>query len=272
MQQPVPRGRDRAPAPAASAVRHRPGQLPAAGRRPLPARRTTAGESERASGGPVLRTPSPSSASAASQRSATARSSPAMAGAMRPADAHVALAVFELNRPPLAHAREQLARRVRDGHVHVLPDRGEQRGDLRRAACRARTPSRRTPAPSPETAGAGRSPSAPGYSRSALLNAVRRGLSPAPSSSRTVWTVARCSGDMGVGGVHHLDQDVRAGDLLQRGAEGVDELVRELVDEAHGVGHDRRLAVARASPGARSGRGWRTACPRPSPPRCRPGR
>ena len=43
-------------------------------------------------------------------------------------------------------------------------------------------------------AGAGVAPSrAARSSRSALLNASRRGFSPAPSSSRTVWTVARCS-------------------------------------------------------------------------------
>ena len=50
--------------------------------------------------------------------------------------------------------------------------------------------------------------------------------------------------EVGVGGVDDLDQDVGAVDLLERGPERVDQLVRQLVDEAHGVGHDRRLAVA----------------------------
>ena len=49
---------------------------------------------------------------------------------------------------------------------------------------------------------------------------------------------------VGVGGVDDLDQHVGAIDLFERRPERVDELVRELVDEAHGVGEDRRLAVA----------------------------
>ena len=50
-------------------------------------------------------------------------------------------------------------------------------------------------------------------------------------------------GHMGIRGVDHLDQDVGAIDLLERGPEGLHELVRELVDEPDGVRHDRRLAV-----------------------------
>ena len=71
-----------------------------------------------------------------------------------PDDAHVALAVLELDRPPLADAREQLAGRVRQGDVDVDPERGEQRGDLGARACPSRsrsgprrTPSHRPPAP-----------------------------------------------------------------------------------------------------------------------------
>ncbi len=76
-----------------------------------------------------------------------------------------------------------------------------------------------------------------------MLKATRRGFSPAPSSSRTVWTVARCSSKCPSDGVDDLDQDVRAVDLLEGRPERVDQLVRQLVDEAHGVGHDGRLAV-----------------------------
>ena len=47
-----------------------------------------------------------------------------------------------------------------------------------------------------------------------------------------------------VRGVDDLDQDVGPVDLLERRPERVDQLVRQLVDEAHGVGDDRRLAVA----------------------------
>ena len=44
--------------------------------------------------------------------------------------------------------------------------------------------------------------------------------------------------------VDDLEQHVGAVDLLERRAEGVDELVRQLVDEAHRVGDDGDLAVA----------------------------
>ena len=76
------------------------------------------------------------------------------------------------------------------------------------------------------------------------MNAASRGLSPAPSSSRTVWTVARCSALWPSDGVDDLDEHVGPGHLLERRAERVDELVGQLVDEAHGVGDDRRLPVA----------------------------
>ena len=45
-------------------------------------------------------------------------------------------------------------------------------------------------------------------------------------------------------GIDDLDQDIGPVDLLERRPERVDELVRELVDEAHRVGDDRGLAVA----------------------------
>ena len=49
-----------------------------------------------------------------------------------------------------------------------------------------------------------------------------------------------------VGHIHHLEQHVRPGDLFEGGPEGIDQLVRQLVDEAHRVGHDHLLAVAQA--------------------------
>ena len=49
---------------------------------------------------------------------------------------------------------------------------------------------------------------------------------------------------VGIGRVDDLDEDVGPVDLLERGPERVDQLVRELVDEPDGVGHDRGLAVA----------------------------
>ena len=50
--------------------------------------------------------------------------------------------------------------------------------------------------------------------------------------------------EVAVRGVDDLDQHVGPVDLLERRPERVDQLVRQLVDEAHGVGDDRRLAVA----------------------------
>ena len=51
--------------------------------------------------------------------------------------------------------------------------------------------------------------------------------------------------------IDHLEQHVGAIDLLERGAEGIHELVRQLVDEAHGVGRDDALAVAQLDRPAR---------------------
>ena len=51
---------------------------------------------------------------------------------------------------------------------------------------------------------------------------------------------------MAVRRVHDLQQDIRPAHFLERGAEGVHELVGQLVDEAHGVGQDGRLAIAKA--------------------------
>ena len=83
-----------------------------------------------------------------------------------------------------------------------------------------------------------------GSKRSALLRATTRGLSPAPSSSRTCWHRLAVLAGVGVRAVDDLDEDVGPGDLLERGPEGLDELVRQLVDEAHRVGQDDALAVA----------------------------
>ena len=72
---------------------------------------------------------------------------------------------------------------------------------------------------------------------------------------------------VGVRAVDDVQQQVGVGDLLQRRAEGLDQLVRQRPDEADGVGQGVQPAVGGARPGARSGRGWRTARPRPAPRR-----
>ena len=63
-------------------------------------------------------------------------------------------------------------------------------------------------------------------------------------------------GRVPVGQVDHLDQHVGPGHLFQGRLEGVDQLVRQLVDETHGVAHDHRLTLAQAhAPGRRVERG-----------------
>ena len=55
--------------------------------------------------------------------------------------------------------------------------------------------------------------------------------------------MARCSADVRIRAVDHLDQDVRPVHLVEGRPERLDQLVRELVDEPDRVGHDRGLAV-----------------------------
>ena len=49
-----------------------------------------------------------------------------------------------------------------------------------------------------------------------------------------------------VGAVHHVQQQVGVGDLLERGAEGLDQLMRQVPDEADGVGQGEDPAVGGA--------------------------
>ena len=76
------------------------------------------------------------------------------------------------------------------------------------------------------------------FRRSSLLKTRIRGLSPAPSSSRTVLHRLLLGDEVRIRGVHHLEQQIGAQHLLQRGAEGVDQVVGQLVDEAHRIGQD----------------------------------
>ena len=62
--------------------------------------------------------------------------------------------------------------------------------------------------------------------------------------------------EVGIGGIDDLEQQIGAHHLLERGAEGVDEVVRQLVDEADRIGHDdgtargkRHLAARRVEGG-----------------------
>ena len=182
----------------------------------------------------------------ACQRSATAVSSPASAGAARPLTRTSRSPYSSSTVPALPDPGEQLARGVRDLDVDVDPERGEERRDLRpqRVQPVARSARLTSTEPGEGRRRRRRRRARPCSTRSALLNATSRGLSPAPSSSRTVWTVARCSRRWGSDASTTSMQDVGPVDLLERRPERVDELVRQLVDEAHGVGDDRGLAVA----------------------------
>ena len=53
-------------------------------------------------------------------------------------------------------------------------------------------------------------------------------------------------------------------DHLERRLERLDQLVGQLAHEADGVGQQHRLAAGQRQPAGASGRGWRTAGPRPA--------
>ena len=50
----------------------------------------------------------------------------------------------------------------------------------------------------------------------------------------------------GADGIDDMQHQVGVGGLLQRGAEGGDERVRQPIDEADGVGHEQLAAVGQA--------------------------
>ena len=64
---------------------------------------------------------------------------------------------------------------------------------------------------------------------------------------------------VGVRAVDDVQEQVGLGDLLERRAERLDELVRQRAHEADGVGERVEPPVRRSRRGARSGRGSRTA-------------
>ena len=47
-------------------------------------------------------------------------------------------------------------------------------------------------------------------------------------------------GEIGVGRVHHMQQQVCVHGLLQRGLEGVDQAMRQIADEPHRIGQGHR--------------------------------
>jgi hypothetical protein len=80
--------------------------------------------------------------------------------------------------------------------------------------------------------------------RSALLNADEARLVAGAEFLEDRLDRGPVLGEVAVRGVDDLHEHVGARDFLQRGSEGVYELVGQLVDETHRVGDDGRLAVA----------------------------
>ena len=149
--------------------------------------------------------------------------------------------------------------------------------------CARRSPRVSASSPSPvmaETATppgrAGTCPTPP--SRSALFSTsmVRSGqaASSVPSatmSSSTAITSARCARGVRMRGVAHVQDHVGLGHLLQRGAEGGHQFVRQLADEADGVGQDHPPPGRQPQPAHGRDRAWRTTG-RARPPRRRSAR
>ena len=71
------------------------------------------------------------------------------------------------------------------------------------------------------------------------------GRSVSSSSPRSCSTAAIWSSERGMARVDDVQQHVRLGQLLERGLERRHELVRQLPDEADGVGEDEGVRVAR---------------------------
>ena len=159
-------------------------------------------------------------------------------------DPHVALAILDVDRAALADPGQQLAVGVGQRDVDVHPERGEHGRDL----------------------GPERLHAVAGQCRDEDRATDRR-RDARPVECRSIdqvglveyhepWLVARAQliedslygGPMLVGvricGIDHLEQDVCAVHLLEGRPEGIDQLVWQLVDEAHRIGHDRGLAVA----------------------------
>ena len=125
--------------------------------------------------------------------------------------------------------------------------RGSSRSSSRAAARRSprrcgRT--RRRAAARPAQPGQHRS----GRRASALLMTTSSGTSLAPISPSTSRTAASCASRVGVGAVDHVQDQVGVGDLLQRRAERLDQLVRQVPDEADGVGQRVRPAAGGCGP------------------------
>ena len=149
-------------------------------------------------------------------------------------------------RPSHAPGSGRAARRRRTGCGRRRRPRARRGGPRSRpGACQGRSPSARTRARSPATAGRRRRLVArPGLDQVGLVEGHEPWLVARPELVEDGLDGRPVLAEVRIGRVHHLDEDVGPVDLLERRPERVDELVRQLVDEADGVGDDRGLAVA----------------------------
>ena len=130
-------------------------------------------------------------------------------------------------------------------HVDVDPQRGEERGDLGAQRVDAEAGQRRDEHRARDDRRGASSPFARGVlDEVGLVERDEARLVARPELVEDRLDRRPVLVDVGVGGVDDLDQHVGPVDLLERRPERVDELVRQLVDEADRVGDDRRLAVA----------------------------
>ena len=88
---------------------------------------------------------------------------------------------------------------------------------------------------------------------------MTRGLSASPSSRQRVLDRLALARGVRMRDVDDVQQHRRVGQLLQRRAERRDELRRQLLDEADGVGQQRRVQVVELDRAASAGRASRRA-------------
>ena len=265
------RPRPSAPGPAARCRRPRPPPpraaraRPAAGPRRAGRRRRSPTEVSRARRSGVRpcgrHAPTPQRQPAAAGLAAYGASSAASAGPTR-ARTRVPSATWS--------SLEQLARRRCTRDTRSPRSYGTQHVDLDRRPRQlaARSAARSSSMPSP---GAGRDHHAcaargarsrsttSGSATSALLMTTSSGTSCGVDLGEHLAHGGELRLGVGVGAVDDVQDQVGVGDLLQRRAERLDQLVRQVPDEADGVGERVVAAVGGLRPGARSGRGWRTA-------------
>src|SRR4029079_14392779 len=159
------------------------------------------------------------------------------------ADANVPLAIFDIDGPPLTHTRKELACGVWQRDVDVDPQRCQHRGDLGTERLHAVARQRRDEDRPADRWRDGRTVHGRAIDEVGLVEYDQAWLVARPELVEDGLDRRSMLIGVRIRGVDHLEQDVGAVDLLARRPERIDELVRQLVDEANGVGHDRGLPI-----------------------------